>query len=558
MIAATLIALSLIDDNPYQPRLSYDEASIRETAESINANGLLQIPTARPIGDGRYQLAFGHRRRRAYSLLAQDDPAYGTMPLIIRELDDLAMVKQTWSENRDRRDISGYEEARAIEKYIAAFGWNQKQVAEHLGLDRSTVTNKLGLLKLPAAVLALFESGQLSERQGMALRPLSELPINNWAMPISLYGPAEVRLVRTLHELIPVVPMLAADKIRDIVEQALDKVTTALDKKPWAQEEMLGADAQSATCKTCTLRMKHTNRCPSLACVDLKERFSRKRLAQAAAAAAKLPAVGVTHGEYDLLGAVPLPALRAEARRRGCMWLSVAHVPYGAHEVPDHPDNYIVCAHGKGGRCDCQAAVLKAARPATSAAAQTKTDRKAIREQYQAPAERAITTALTSVPQGVLRLLLARMAPSAERKLDGAAPAAQFAAALGSVLVREEIKYAVEYTDLSKAKGNLEAMLTKAGLPVPWLDAPAPAPAPATVTRRGWPDGTTDADIAAVIRTHLVAAREFAGIAHAHWHLDTVRKALSDIADRDIAVTLHAEFDMTALSVAQVEASSAS
>lgn len=548
MTTPILINLDLIDDNPYQPRLHYDEASIRETAESIKTNGLLQIPTARASGDGRYQLAFGHRRRRAYSLLAQTDPAYATMPLVIRELDDLAMVRQAWSENRDRRDISAYEEARAIEKYLAAFGWSQKQVAEHLGLDRSTIANKLGLLRLPTAVLELFAAGQLSERQAQALKPLSELPINNWAEPIALYGSPEIRAARSIHDLIPLTPTLAADRLRELVEHALDKVTIRLDNEPWAQEALPGDGFHAACCTNCVLRMKSTNRCPSRPCAALKTAFHRKRMVQAAATAVKLPAVSVeSYGEYDRLGDVSLAALRAEASRRRCMCLGVAHLSYGHHPVAGHPDSYIVCAHGGDG-CACKAAVLKAANPASSKAAQEKADRKTIRQLYQVPAERMVTGALTDLPQGVLRMLVRKIDQSAYSKVDAAAPAKQIAEALAAALVREEIKYNFTYApDVEKAKHALESMLSQAGLPVPWLDETTPI-------LMLQPVAESDEQAAFAVRTCLIDAGECGVSPEAHHCLDKARLVLRGVISREVSAQLLSEINMAAISIAQAEA----
>ncbi|MBX0326951.1 ParB/RepB/Spo0J family partition protein [Oscillochloris sp. ZM17-4] len=470
MITPTLVHLSLIDDNPYQPRLSYDEAAIAETAASIKANGLLQIPTARQVGE-RYQLAFGHRRRRAYSLLAETDPAYAQMPLIIRELDDRAMVKQTWSENKDRRDISPYEEARAIDHYMRAFGWSHKQVAEELGIDRSTVTNKVGLLKLPAELLRLFAGGELSERQMMALKPLAELPINSWDTPISCW--VRGNKISALSEIVPLISKIPADELRRIVDDLLDKVSVSLEKVSWPWQAPLPVDGvQNQNCKECAIRMRVSNRCPSLLCAELKEKAARRIAAAAAAAKEGLPADAVGgYGEYDTLSGVKRSDIKKEAKYRSCSNLVVAKVSYGAHPVEGHTGYSMVC---KSTRCQCKAALEKSADPAKSDAARKKADRKQIRQMYKEPAEAALAGALADVPAGMLRLMLRRMHYSASQKLAPDASAATIATAIAEQLVREEIKYDEDAGRLDDSRQKLEQMLTLAGIELPWKNQPQP------------------------------------------------------------------------------------
>ena len=84
--AAAIVQVSLdeIDDNPFQPRQSYDLEALEELAASIEANGLQQPPAGRRMADGRVQLVFGHRRRRAYGVLrAKDGAAWSSMPVMI-------------------------------------------------------------------------------------------------------------------------------------------------------------------------------------------------------------------------------------------------------------------------------------------------------------------------------------------------------------------------------------------------------------------------------------------------------------------------------------------
>ena len=192
---SALVSLSRIVDSPWQTRLSYDEARVDDLAADISRNGLLQPPVGRivdgvgevlPLGtmdlatpkavedllkedvERRVQLAFGHNRLRAMRKLRRGVQG-ATMRVELRYLTDEDMARLAWSENDKRKDLTAIEEARAIERRMKDFGWTQAQVAAELGLGRSTVANKLRLLKLPSAVQERVASGEISERQAQAL-----------------------------------------------------------------------------------------------------------------------------------------------------------------------------------------------------------------------------------------------------------------------------------------------------------------------------------------------------------------------------------------------------
>ena len=115
------IPLELIDDNPHNPRTYFNRDGIRELAYSIKQHGLRQIPEARAV-KGRYQLAFGHMRKRAYLKLQKDKPKeWATMPLDIIEISGENMMLFSLEENLRRTDIRPIEVARCIDGYFAVF-----------------------------------------------------------------------------------------------------------------------------------------------------------------------------------------------------------------------------------------------------------------------------------------------------------------------------------------------------------------------------------------------------------------------------------------------------
>jgi ParB/RepB/Spo0J family partition protein len=176
----TKVKLAEIRDNPYQPRERYED--IEELAAKIAAMkaqlpdtlGLIHPPNARRV-DGVVQLAEGHRRLRAFMHLEADDPDYAEMPVNLVSLSDEDMDDIAWSENRDRKDLTPIEEARALKRTLETRGLTQEQLAALRHLGRSTVANKIRLLGLPDDLLEAVANGQVSERQAIDLLPALEI-----------------------------------------------------------------------------------------------------------------------------------------------------------------------------------------------------------------------------------------------------------------------------------------------------------------------------------------------------------------------------------------------
>ena len=178
MSSEILIKLELIKPNPWQPREDQDPETIEKLAQSIKTDGLMQIPTARPMADGTYQLAFGHRRFAAFKLL-DDNSGYRndwiTMPLIIRTLSDEDMFRYAVSENIKRQDLTPIEEAKSMIRYRDEFGKSSVEIGELYGLSDSAVRNKIRLLKLPALVQDLLRRRQITEGAARGLVNMYEL-----------------------------------------------------------------------------------------------------------------------------------------------------------------------------------------------------------------------------------------------------------------------------------------------------------------------------------------------------------------------------------------------
>ena len=141
------IDVDSIDGNPFQPRTHFDEQALEELAESIKKLGIVQPLTVREAEGGRYQLIAGERRLRAARLAGLSH-----VPAYIRTADDQAMLELALVENIQREDLDAIEVAISFQRLIEECRLTQEQLSERVGKQRSTVTNYIRLLRLPAEI----------------------------------------------------------------------------------------------------------------------------------------------------------------------------------------------------------------------------------------------------------------------------------------------------------------------------------------------------------------------------------------------------------------------
>jgi ParB family chromosome partitioning protein len=163
-IAFRDIPLTAIEPNPGQPRTQFDEESLGELTASIREVGVLQPILVREVAAGMFQLIAGERRWRAARRAG-----LGTIPAIVRTTDDRGLVEQALVENLQRQDLTALEEASAFQQLIEDFGLTHDDVATRVGKSRSTVTNTVRLLQLPAAIQRFVAEGQLTAGHARAL-----------------------------------------------------------------------------------------------------------------------------------------------------------------------------------------------------------------------------------------------------------------------------------------------------------------------------------------------------------------------------------------------------
>jgi len=158
------IDVNLIETNPFQPRTSMDEESLRELASSIRELGIIQPVTVRQIQDNRYQLITGERRYRA-AILA----GLTSIPAYIRTANDQNLLELALVENIQREDLDAIEVAISYKRLMEECNLTQENMSERVGKKRSTIANYLRLLKLPAEIQLGLKQNKLSMGHARAL-----------------------------------------------------------------------------------------------------------------------------------------------------------------------------------------------------------------------------------------------------------------------------------------------------------------------------------------------------------------------------------------------------
>ena len=157
------LPIDALRPNPNQPRIEFDEASLRSLSDSIRRYGILQPLTVRRTDEG-YELIAGERRLRAAKLAGLRE-----VPCLLARSSEEESALLALIENLQRRDLHYLEEAAAIARLIATYGLSQEQAAERLGKSQSAIANKLRLLRLPDSVRQFLQENGLTERHARAL-----------------------------------------------------------------------------------------------------------------------------------------------------------------------------------------------------------------------------------------------------------------------------------------------------------------------------------------------------------------------------------------------------
>jgi ParB family chromosome partitioning protein len=153
-----------ISPNPHQPRAYFDEEALASLTASVAELGVLQPILVREVGDERFELIAGERRWRAAKRAGLP-----SIPVVVREVDEVLSLEQALVENLHREDLNPLEEAAAYQQLMEDFELTQEAVAQKVGKSRSAVANTLRLFQLPPTIQRLVAENQLSGGHAKAL-----------------------------------------------------------------------------------------------------------------------------------------------------------------------------------------------------------------------------------------------------------------------------------------------------------------------------------------------------------------------------------------------------
>jgi len=162
------LKIDQLQPGKYQPRTKMDDAALRELAESIKSQGIMQPILVRPVSGGRYEIIAGERRWRAARIAGLNE-----VPVLVREVPDNAALAMALIENIQREDLNPLEEAVGIQRLVDEFEITHDKAAEMVGRSRSAVSNLLRLLSLAEPVRNLVQDGALDMGHARALLALS-------------------------------------------------------------------------------------------------------------------------------------------------------------------------------------------------------------------------------------------------------------------------------------------------------------------------------------------------------------------------------------------------
>ena len=162
--AISMVDISDIHANPFQPRKEFDDTSLQELAQSIREQGVITPITVRRMPDGKYQLIAGERRLRASQIAGLTQ-----LPAYIRVATDGQMMEMALVENIQRENLNAIEIALSYNALVEECQLTHEQLSQRVGKDRSTITNYLRLLNLPAETQLALSSGQISMAHARAL-----------------------------------------------------------------------------------------------------------------------------------------------------------------------------------------------------------------------------------------------------------------------------------------------------------------------------------------------------------------------------------------------------
>ena len=497
--------LDRIQPNPWQTRSQTDEAHVKELAADILKNGLLQIPVGRLIDEAGQaiptkdaihlsrgameqfpvQLAFGHNRLAAYRYLAAGKEVldtensrpvvynllhYSSLAVEIRPLSDQEMADYAWSENEKRAGVTAIDQAIAIKVRMDDFGYTQEQVAQHMGLSRSAVANKLRLLKLPEEITKAVQTGAISERAAIALLPLADIPAETSERINQSTNSWQPKPANLIQEAIAG-RLTDSDKVRQVVSSIVETSLQSLERVVFVAHDFGVAEGiQSPICNACPLVINHKDgpHCNHSACFDRKADLWQWRALQKA-----IEHTGLQPLSQDLQkpGNYGDEVDNLWNQENAWKFHNENHCPnlrlvYGGENRSynkKYPGVQLVCEHGKGNKCKCQQAFDAAQRKAENA--KKAAGRKTLKTDIVEPTIDTVANAIANNNPAAWFAIFRLTEYNASR--DDSLTAAQIQRKLAVKIVDTYLPYNAEEF-VEKARDQVAAKLQEAGIPIPW------------------------------------------------------------------------------------------
>lgn len=180
--------ISVIKDNPYQPRTHFDPAGIEEMASSIKKYGVLQPLLVREKDDGSFELIAGQRR-----MAASKKAGLSQVPVIVKRATDAEMLEMAIIENIHREDMSPIDKAQSFKQLMTRFNMTQNQISSLLGISRPAVANTIRLLDLPDNVKEALHEKKITEGHARALLNIADKEKRDIALRRIVAGNMSVR-----------------------------------------------------------------------------------------------------------------------------------------------------------------------------------------------------------------------------------------------------------------------------------------------------------------------------------------------------------------------------
>lgn len=176
--SVSMLSIDSIEANPFNPRTNFEKSALEELSQSISIHGIIQPLTVRKLGRDKYQLISGERRFRASQLAGlKEVPAY------IRVANDQTMLEMALVENIQREDLNSIEVALSYSRLIEECSLTQDQLSQKIAKSRSSITNHLRLLKLPADIQAAVRDNVISMGHARAL-----VSVGDEALQLAIYA----------------------------------------------------------------------------------------------------------------------------------------------------------------------------------------------------------------------------------------------------------------------------------------------------------------------------------------------------------------------------------